>query len=162
MTPTTDPETAPTNQGFDAFVRQVGPRLRQALVGAVGSQRGADAHAAALAYAWAHRDRVMKMDSPVGYLYKVGRSSVRLRRRPLPAMFPEPGPELPDFEPRLPAALARLPERQRVDVFLVVGCGWSAAEVARLQGKSESTVRAHVERGLQRLRKDLGAGDDHG
>jgi DNA-directed RNA polymerase specialized sigma24 family protein len=150
---------------FDAFVAQIDRPLRQALVGALGSQRGGEAHAAALAYAWMHRDRVLGLDSPVGYLYRVGRSSARHRRRRLPVLYPPAQVDAPEYEPRLPGALAGLPARQRVSVFLVVGCSWSAAETARLLDISESTVRAHVERGLARLRRELGVdpaegGDD--
>jgi len=148
------------DQAFEDFVREVDRPLRQALVGALGSQRGADAHAAALAYAWTNRDRVMHVRSPIGYLYKVGRSSARVRRRPLPHLYPDADPGAPAYEPKLPAALAALPERQRVAVFLAVGCGWSFAEVARLEGTTESTVRTHVKRGLDRLRNDLGVGAD--
>jgi DNA-directed RNA polymerase specialized sigma24 family protein len=155
-----EPVVVRDDRDFEAFVREVDRPLRQALVGALGSQRGADAHAAALEYAWTHRDRVTAMASPIGYLFKVGRSSVRLRRRPLPRLYPSPDPDTPEYEPKLPAALAALPERQRVAVFLAVGCGWSFAEVARLEGTTESTIRTHVQRGLGRLRKDLGAGAD--
>ena len=66
----------------------------------------------------------------------------------------------PEYEPKLPAALAGLPERQRVGVFLAIGCEWSYAEVARLEGTTESTVRTNVQRGLARLRNDLGVGAD--
>jgi DNA-directed RNA polymerase specialized sigma24 family protein len=150
------PEAVTDGLDFDAFIGRVDRPLRQALVGALGSQRGAEAHAAALSYAWIHRDRVTALDSPVGYLYRVGRSSVRSRRRRLPPAYPPADPGNPEFEPRLPAALAALSSRQRLSVFLVVGCGWPAAEAARLQEISESTVRAHVVRGLARLRRELG------
>jgi DNA-directed RNA polymerase specialized sigma24 family protein len=140
---------------FEAFATRVWLPLRQALVGAFGTERGSEAHALAMAYAWEHFDRVAVTDSPVGYLFTVGRSQTRSRRKALPPQFPQPTPDLQDYEPELPRAMAALPEAQRLAVFLVVGCGWTNAEVGRLVGRSESTVRAHVARGLARLRREL-------
>jgi len=140
----------------DGFLAEVSGPLKQALVGALGQQRGQDAHAYAMAYAWEHSDRIAAMSSPVGYLFKVGRSSVRDRRKQIPVSFATPDPaDQPEFEPRLPAAMGALPEKQRLAVVLVVGYGWSFAEVGRLTGKSEGTVRGLVDRGMQRLRRDL-------
>jgi DNA-directed RNA polymerase specialized sigma24 family protein len=134
------------SDGFTSFAAGVSRPLRQALVAALGVQRGEEAHAAAMAYAWEHRARVMGLASPVGYLYAVGRSRTRHRRRALPVQYLAPDP----------GTVVSLPEKQRVAVFLVVGCGWSNAEVARLTGRSESTVRTLVARGLSRLRARLG------
>src|SRR5690606_25764085 len=109
-----------------------------------------------MAYGWEHAERVMTMDSPVGYLYRVGRSGVRDRRRSPSALYAErPVESFPDFEPALPAALAALPEKQRQAVFLVVGCGWSHAELARGAGRWAATVGGLVARGMRRLRRDL-------
>ncbi|HMJ76826.1 MAG TPA: sigma factor-like helix-turn-helix DNA-binding protein, partial [Iamia sp.] len=66
----------------------------------------------------------------------------------------------PDVEPGLAGALAALPERQRVAVYLQVGCRWSTPEVADLLGVSVSTVRNHTERGLTRLRRELGVTEE--
>lgn len=60
------------------------------------------------------------------------------------------------FEPGLPAALASLPERQRVAVVLVHGFGYTLREVADLTGVKITTVQNHLERGLRRLRERLG------
>lgn len=144
-------------QGFEEFASAVTLPLRQALVGAFGPDRGGDAHSLAMAYAWEHRDRVMAMASPVGYLFTVGRSRSRDRRRRVDLEFIPPVEPSLGYEPALSPALAALPEKQRLAVFLVVGCGWSNAEVGRLTGTSESTIRAHVERGLTRLRRELRA-----
>ena len=135
------------------------PRLLRALVGLCGPDDARDALADALTYAWEHWGRVRTMDNPAGYLYKVARS--RARRRRTPPVFPAAGPlGVSDVEPGLPAALARLSERQRMAVFLVHACGWSHPEVAELLGVSTSTVRNHLARGLARLRDALGGLDD--
>jgi DNA-directed RNA polymerase specialized sigma24 family protein len=148
---------------FDAFAAAVSRPLRPALIGALGVERGEEAHALAMAYGWEHRRKVMAMGSPVGYLFTVGRSRTRHRRKALPVQFLPPSaddPDGPDYEPGLGPAMARLPEKQRLAVFLVVGCGWSNAEVARLTGRSESTVRTLAARGLARLRAELGVEEE--
>ena len=142
---------------FEGFVAEVEPRLRRALVGLRGAEAGREATAEALAWAWEHWDRVRAMDNPAGYLYRVGQSRSRWRR---PAWSPgrrddDALPYVPDVEPRLPAALAALSDRQRVAVFLVHGCGWSHVEVAGLLGISPSAVANHVARGMARLRAEL-------
>ncbi|MCD9625007.1 RNA polymerase sigma factor [Rhabdothermincola salaria] len=143
------------DQSFDEFAVKVGVPLRQALIGALGPDRGEDGHALAMAYAWEHRHRVMAMESPVGYLFKVGRSQTRVRRKRIPPQYLLPVEAPPEYEPALASALGRLPEKQRLAVFLVVGCGWSKADVARMTGRSESTIGTLVRRGLSRLRRDL-------
>jgi RNA polymerase sigma-70 factor (ECF subfamily) len=135
---------------FEAFVREAEPRLRRALVAARGPVDGRDATAEALAYAWEHWAEVRTLDNPVGYLYRVGQSRTRARRRVrLPAAPPA---TLPDVEPGLVPALASLTEPQRMAVFLVHGCGWPHAEVAEVLDVTASTVSTHVQRGMARLR----------
>ena len=138
---------------FTAFVEVHEPRLRRALLATIGASAG-DALADAFAYAWEHWRRVRVMANPAGYVYRVARSRARPRKRPiLPPVDPA---RLPEVEPGLPDALAVLPERQRVAVLLVHGFGWTHAEVGSLLGVSESTVRNHLARGLDRLRRELG------
>jgi DNA-directed RNA polymerase specialized sigma24 family protein len=138
---------------FTAFVEAHEPRLRRALLAAVGAA-APDALADALEYAWAHWRRVRRMVNPAGYVYRVARSRARPRR--VPQLPPVDAARLPDVEPGLPAALGVLPERQRVAVLLVHGFGWTHAEVGELLGVSESTVRNHLARALERLRRELG------
>jgi DNA-directed RNA polymerase specialized sigma24 family protein len=110
-----------------------------------------------MAVAWERWDEVSAMANPTGYVFGVGRNTARRasrRRRPVYVDLPEQG--LPDVEPGLPAALAGLPEKQRVAVALVHGYGWSMAEVAELLGTKKTTVQNHVERGLAKLRRTLG------
>jgi DNA-directed RNA polymerase specialized sigma24 family protein len=141
-------------EAFERFVADVEPRLRRALVALRGPEQGRDAVAEALAWAWEHWDRARALDNPAGYLYRVGQSRTRWRRSPAWGPTAEPD-RLPDVEPRLPAALAALSDRQRVSVFLVQGCGWSHVEVAGLLGISASSVANHVARGMARLRAEL-------
>jgi DNA-directed RNA polymerase specialized sigma24 family protein len=53
---------------FERFVRQVEPELRRALTGHLAPGVVADAVAEAFAYAWQHRERVLSMTNPAGYL----------------------------------------------------------------------------------------------
>ncbi len=148
---------------FDAFVAEVEPRVRRALVAVAGPEAARDATADALVHAWRRWERVQVMGNPAGYVYTVARSRIRVPDRPLAlAGGREPTVEIPDVEPHLARLLAALPERQRVSVYLLHGCGWPTPEVAALLGVSVSTVRNHVNRALESLRRDLGvvtAGD---
>lgn len=145
--------------GFDAFVVEVRPRLARAFVAAYGADRGQEALAEALGYAWEHFDRLLIMDNPTGYLYRVGQSRTRARRRK--PVFPAPSSiGVPAIEPALANALRGLSERQRVCVVLVFGFEWTHQEVAGLLGLSRSSVQNHVERGMQHLRDVIGVTSD--
>src|SRR5262245_38922321 len=138
---------------FSGFFAEAEPQLRRALTACYGPERGSEATAEALAYAWEHWPRVSGMERPIGYLFRVGQTrSRRLGRRPV-AQFPEvPSSTLPWVEPRLPRALAGLTKRQRVAVVLVCGFEWQLRDVAELLGLKVTTVQNHVERGLAKLR----------
>ena len=95
--------------------------------------------------------------NPVGFLWGVGRTKARrsLRRRPLG--FPAPDSVgLPWIEPAIPAALAGLTERQRAAVMLVHGQQWTLSEVAEVMGIAKTSAQNHLERGMSRLRDELG------
>jgi RNA polymerase sigma-70 factor (ECF subfamily) len=141
---------------FHDFVIEVEPRLHAALIPSLGLEHAREATAEALAWAWEHWDRVAGMDNPAGYLYRVARTEARKLYRGRPVLPAPPSTEMPWVEPGLPAAIARLPDRQRVTVVLVYALGWTQAEVAALLGVSHGSVQKHAERGLQRLRSALG------
>ena len=149
---------ASTDQEFRSFVLEAEPVLRRALIAGFGPQRGRDATADALAYAWENWEKVRVMQNPNGYLYRVGQTAARRSlRRPRP-VFPEPpGDRVPLVEPGLPKALEKLSPRQRQAVTLVHGYGWTHKEAADLLGLSSSAVQNHVERGLAKLRASLKA-----
>lgn len=143
---------------FSEFFARAEPRLRRSLVAAYGGQVGRDAAANAFAWAWENWDEVTAMRNPLGYLYRVGQSSVRQRKTPV--TFDAPVPPEPWVEPGLAPGLVALSERQRVAVVLIHGYGWTHREVAELTGTSISTVQNHLERGLAQLRRALGADHD--
>lgn len=135
------------------------PRLWKAFVVVRGEHGAEDAVAEALAWGWEHRERLVAMDNPIGYLYRVGstRSNEMLGRGPSRCdLLPEPAEiGLPHIEPGLIPALLSLPERQRHAIWLVHGCGWTHAETAEALGIGRTTVGTHIERAVARLRQTL-------
>jgi RNA polymerase sigma-70 factor (ECF subfamily) len=144
----------PTGE-FIRFVKEVEPRLSHAFFAAFGPEVGSEVTADSLAFAWEHWAQLREMHNPAGYLFRVGQSKARWyhRRR---VGFPDlPRSGIPEVEPKLPEALKHLSRSQRLTVVLVYGMGWTEQEVADLIGRSRSTVRTHLERGLARLRDEL-------
>jgi RNA polymerase sigma-70 factor (ECF subfamily) len=78
----------------------------------------------------------------------------------LPSRGPSPEEHVLSEERRqqLLAALAKLPERQRMVFMLSHFEGRSSREVSTLTGLNESTVRVHLFRAVRRLRTLLGSG----
>jgi DNA-directed RNA polymerase specialized sigma24 family protein len=145
--------TTPGDQEFGEFVRAVEPSLRRALFAVLGAERGREATAEALAWAWEHWDRVVVVDNPTGYLFRVGQS--RSRTRKVRTLHARNEWSEPLVEPELTRALADLSEAQRVAVILVHGFGWTMREVAELNGTHVSSVQTHLARGLRKLRAAL-------
>jgi RNA polymerase sigma factor (sigma-70 family) len=143
---------------FERLFALAEPRLRHAFVAAYGPDVGREATADALGWAWVHRAALAKMKNPVGYLWRVGQSSVRRQRQHLRYEFvdtvPERGEEMqqPPWDSSLIDALRGLSRRQRVAAVLVHGYGYSLVETATLLGCRVSTVRNHSSRALRRLR----------
>lgn len=145
-------------EGFETFFERVEPRLRESLSATFGVEAGRDAAVEALAYAWEHWERVGAMQNPAGYLYVVGRDRARraFRRPQRPKLVRVDTGRAPWIEPELPAALAALPEQQRVVVMLLHCSQWTMSEVAELLQVSKSTVQTHAERGMTQLRERMG------
>ena len=142
-------------EAFRSFVVESEPRLKRALVAGFGVENGLEATAEALAYGWEHWERLSGMENPAGYLYRVGQSSAT-RSDPV-VVLPQPAADTsPWVESGLPAALVTLTEAQRTAVVLVHTFGHSLAEAAAILGISKSSVQKHVDRGLERLRRELG------
>jgi DNA-directed RNA polymerase specialized sigma24 family protein len=151
------PETRTTTsneEAFTAFFIEQETRLRRALVAAYGGERGREAAAEALAFAWEHWDRVARMDKPLAYLFRVGQSRTRKHRTPV--IFAHAENDAEAFEPGLAPAVKTLSINQRTAVVLVCGFGWTLREVAELTGTKIPTVQKHLDRGLANLRHALG------
>lgn len=144
-------------EAFRLFVGEAEPRLRQALSASLGSELGREATCESLAYAWEHWERVRLMENSVGYLYVVGRDKGRrAARKSRPLFYEVDLASTPWVEPGLPAAIGRLPDRQREVVVLLHCFEWTMSEVAELLSVSKSTVQQHAERGMAALRSALG------
>lgn len=143
---------------YERFVDEFARPLKEALMASFGPELGDEATAEALAYGWEHWDRIGDMTNPRGYLYRVGQNHARrlLRRKMLPMRRIVSESFDPWFEPELVPALRSLSEMQRTAVVLIHGFGWTITEVAELFGVTFSTVQAHLDRGLDKLRKRLG------
>ena len=91
---------------FEQFVLTTEPGLRRALAGYMSRDAVSDALAEAFAYAWEHRDRVMRLEHPTGYLFRVAQSKARIRKQ---GFLPwSPVDATPDIEPDLVARAHRL------------------------------------------------------
>jgi len=96
------------------------------------------------------------MENPAGYVYGVARNKARRANDDRPIGFPAVSQRLPDVEPGLPNAVAMLSDQQRIVVTLLYGYQWTMTEVADFLGTSKTTIQNHAERGLARLRTELG------
>jgi DNA-directed RNA polymerase specialized sigma24 family protein len=147
--------------GFAAFVVEYGPRLQRALIARFGGERGREATAEALGFAWETWPRASTFSNPVAYLFTVGRSRTRRLFRSTPT-FAAPvgdGRDQDPPEPALAGALARLSPRQRTAFVLIDGYDWQYREVAELLGVSIGSVQRHRDRALRSLRKQMGVED---
>lgn len=135
------------------------PRLRRALIAVWGPEVGREATVDALAYGWMNWDRVRRLANPVGYLYRVGRNSVR-RRKSTPILVDQP--TVVDYwvEPDLEMGLRRLSDSQRLVVTLHHCYDWTYEEIGDLLEIGVSTVRNHLNRGMRKLREELGVSVD--
>ena len=142
---------------FTEFARRCEPGLRRGLTAAFGSEVGREAAADALVYGWQHWERVERMANPSGYLFRVGQNKARdIAGRFRWSSRAEVVFEEPWAEPGFGPAWSSLSDRQRTVIGLVHGFAWSLGEVAELLGVSKSSVQSHEQRGLKKLRRDLG------
>jgi len=162
----------------EAFVALVEPHLagaRRLIRAAIGDSADVDdALQEGLLAAWRGLERYDPTRSFGPWLLQVVLNAARdLARRervrrteeiPATLATPAAGPDvLADralLRARLRQALATLPERQRVAVTLFDAEGYSHAEIARILGVPEGTVRSDVFHARRALRRLLGEGDD--
>ncbi len=146
--------------GFEAWYGDVYPRLRTALMLSLGDDDVADESTdEAFARAFEKWDRVSAMDSPTGWLYRVGFNVARrrLRRRSLERRLLRREPighvEAPAGE--MWAVVADLPERQRVAVVLRHVGQLREIEIAEVMGITRGTVSATLRAAYRSLRVEL-------
>jgi RNA polymerase sigma factor (sigma-70 family) len=157
-----DTETAEPPARFIDFVGRAETRLRRALVASYGPSVGRDATVDALSWAWEHWDQLQTMTNPIGYLYRVGQTAAR-RYQPtqrVELVSPEHSLTVEDVAPELMPALAQLSVQQRSAVVLVHGYGMTQRHAAEVLDISVSTVREHLTRGMNTLRRLLEDDDE--
>ncbi|WP_306211260.1 RNA polymerase sigma factor [Actinoplanes sp. RD1] len=147
--------------GFESFYRANVDRVYRAL--AVTLRRDDLAREAvdeAMARAYAKWDKVRHLDSPAGWVFRVGLNwatswwrKVRRERPPTDAEPAGPGPGAEAVAAR--TALARLPEAQRAVVTCRILLDLTTAETAVALGLNEGTVKSRLSRGLAALRTAL-------
>lgn len=144
------------NRDVETMITEVAATVRRLLVARNGLERGCDAAAEAVAWGWEHLDQLATIANPVGYLYRVGQSSLRrgyrldrLRVELLPDYAMTDAPRL---DQGLFEALAGLTPDQRVAVVMVHMYGYSYRDVAEFIGVTDAAVTNYVHRGLARLR----------
>jgi RNA polymerase sigma-70 factor (sigma-E family) len=158
-------------EDFEVFARDAYGRLVGVLSLYCGDAGAAEelAHEA-LVRARLHWSRVRRMDSPQGWLHRVGinlahswfrrRAAERraLQRRAVrdAAAVNAPGPDAVVEAMEVREALAGLSGRQRQALVLRYFLDWSVADTASTMGVSEGAVKSYCHRGLATLRERLG------
>ena len=159
-------ESADPSRAMEELFRRESPRLWRALMAFTAGRADVadEAISEAFARAIANSNRV---EQPVAWLYRVAfriaAKELRRERDRVISESPSTAEEVgaPDDLGELFAALATLPANQRAAVFLHYRCDLPVREVADRLGVSAATVRVHLWRGRQRLRRLLnGDGDE--
>ncbi|HWS35116.1 MAG TPA: sigma-70 family RNA polymerase sigma factor [Actinoplanes sp.] len=164
---TIDLDTVPSAyEGFEAFYRANADRVYRALAVTLRSDDlAAEAVAEAMARACARWSTVSRLDSPAGWVFRVGLNwatswwrKVR-RERPPAAEADHPRARPPDGSTAARSALANLPEAQRAVITCRVLLDLTTAETAAALRISEGTVKSRLSRGLAALRTELNSED---
>jgi RNA polymerase sigma-70 factor (sigma-E family) len=150
------------------YVRSRIPRLHHVACLVLGdAHRADDAVQNALTVLYRRWTRMGDVDNLDAYVHTmVVRACLADRRRPwvtrvllrdnAPDRAVEAGGETVEDRLAIRSALDRLPERQRIVIVLRFLCDLPVAEVARLVGRSEGTVKSRTATALAALRRSLG------
>ncbi len=152
---------------FDEFFHDHYLPLAKAMYLVTGDRAdGEDVAQEAMARVYERWDRVARMESPSGYLYRTAinlqrkrvRSSRRQRPLPLPTGVPDPA-ETVDRRERIRAAIGALTAEQREALILVEFLGLDSTQAAAALGTSSESVRARLHRARTTLRDQFGGSD---
>jgi RNA polymerase sigma factor (sigma-70 family) len=152
----------PDRAGFEAFYAGHLPRvLRACTLVLLDRGEAEDVAAESFARLWSHWGQIHGEDHAGGYVFKTAMRLCSKRRRragrEVVGAVPDRAVAAADAGPSgsMTEALNRLPLRQRQAVVLRDWAGFDTAEVARILGTKESTVRVHLTRGRAALRDVL-------
>ena len=152
---------------FAEFYREAKDECLFAVLVSVGDRDTAqDLVAEAFARAWASWPTVSAHPAPAAWVVRTalnaGVSRWRRRRREVPvadlaivADRPAGDAAGGGLDPRIMAALVRLPERQRQVVALRLFLDLDTEHTARMLGVAPGTVQAHLGRAMASLRSEL-------
>jgi RNA polymerase sigma-70 factor (ECF subfamily) len=151
---------------FETFFRDEGLSLGRALYLLTGDRSEAEELLQeAMARAYERWDRVQRLESPAGYVYKTALNLFRRRARRAALRPRAPTREAPDpadvagARRDLSQALASLSREQREALVLVEWLEFTAEEAAGVLGIKPSSVRTRVHRAKNAIRARLGDRD---
>ncbi len=158
---------AELDRSFERFFVEENERLGRALFLLTGDGAEAEELAQeAMVRVLERWDRVGRMTSPTGYLYRTAlnlhRSKLRgLRRVRRTGADRQRNPiEAVEDRDELMRAMAMLPTDQRAALILVEWLGLSAAEAAPILGIEPVSVRVRITRAKQAIREQTPPGDE--
>jgi RNA polymerase sigma-70 factor, ECF subfamily len=149
---------------FEEFFRAEYPGLVRALYVLTADRAEAEALAQeAMARAYERWDRVVAMESPAGYVYRIGVNLNRHRlrhlavraRRLLAMTHDAQSEQVPGVRREIAEAIASLSGGQREAFMLVEWLGLNAEEAGRVLGIAPASVRSRVHRAKSVLRERL-------
>ena len=158
--------TAREDERYEAlFRREFAPLVRALTLVAGNREAAADAVQDAFVQAHRHRDRVLSLESPAGWLRHVALNRIRnqqrgqLRQREALPRLLEPCPPHDtdpfDDEGEALALLAGLAPQQRAAAALYYLLDQPTSAVAEHLGITEATVRSHLRAARTNLQRDL-------
>jgi RNA polymerase sigma factor (sigma-70 family) len=156
----------PDAAGFEAFYRENLARIvRACALVTLDVALAEDVAAEAFARLWSRWGQIRGADHAGGFVFKTAMrlcgKELRRRSRRAPAATTAPDDMQRALERHdVGRALAGLPVRQRQAVVLRDWAGFETAQVARMLGMKDSTVRVHLARGRERLRKVLSVNEE--
>jgi RNA polymerase sigma-70 factor, ECF subfamily len=149
----------PPASSYEDFFRSTFPKVRAAVTRLVGPEGGEDLAIEALARAYARWPAVEKMEYPQAWTTRVGVNLAldQVRRkeiRQLPFAVRDEADQV-ILRTDLVNAVRLLPKRQQEVVVLRHVVDLSEADVGRALGISEGSVKTHLHRAINGLRKAL-------
>ena len=151
-------------RAFEGFYRANVTRVvRACALVTLDRSTAEDVAAEAFTRLWAHWGQIRDEDHAGGYVFKTAmrlcsKQGIKARREIVGAIAERPGTdEVSRLDERRAvfSALGLLSVRQRQSVVLRDWAGYPTDEVASLLGMRESTVRVHLSRGREALRRSL-------
>lgn len=156
-------ETRVATGSFEEFYDAKRPHLVRTLIMVLGNRElGIEAADEAMTRAYQRWADVQTYENPGGWVYRVAMNwaytKLRRSKRELPSVYVTDKPHIedPQFEPKLDAALAALPEKYRAPVVLRYYMDWSMEDISEALGIPKGTVKSRIHRGVAALQKALG------